>query len=431
MEDQSKGDAGDLSSNKAIVFRILAMLEEARKATNGSDDVDSGQLKVALKMYIEGLSSHPQFKEQRLLGMEQMLFSDSSATRADSTDLEPLLPLLHLAEIAYEGDTDLLTEQLKEHGYDLHKHEKEVKAGEVGYYIALNHEEKVMVIGVKGTSSFADALTDCVAVTMPHWCVPCCPYTGAEQGREIRCHEGMLTAANKLCDDLEDAIKNVAIRDGYMTKIVGHSLGAGTAALVGILLRTRETNEILRDPKCLHVWAFACPAVLDMESARESKSFITSVVNKSDVVPRCSIANLKVLTTLLCEVAKDMQEKNDGKRVSGFSGMKKANDMSSENSEKELPIEMLTEFVKKSQSDVDVENRDHLYVPGEVVLLYEKKQPSTIDDEQEAETTTGACIMEGSHAVSFSIPASRWVMVFFTLSSDSKFVLPSSLLKFF
>jgi hypothetical protein len=37
-----------------------------------------------------------------------------------------------------------------------------------------------------------------------------------------------------------------------------------------------------------------------------------------------SIANLKVLTTtLLSEVAKDMQEKNGGKRVSGFSGIKK------------------------------------------------------------------------------------------------------------
>jgi hypothetical protein len=411
MGEEQDSAFGDLSSNKAIVFRILALLEEARKATNASDDVDSGQLRVALKTYVQGLSSHPQFKEQRLLNMEKMLFSDSSTTRADSTDVEPLLPLIRLAEIAYEVDTALLTEQLKEHGYDLHKHEKEFKAGEVGYYIALNHEEKVMVIGVKGTSSFADALTNCVAVTMPHWCDPCCPYTGAEQGREIRCHEGMLTAANKLCDDLEDAIKNMAIRDGYTTKIVGHSLGAGAAALLGILLRTRLTNERLRDPKFLHVWAFACPACLDIESARESKSFITSVVNKSDVVPRASIANLKLLIILLCDIAKDMQEKNGGKRVSGFSGIRKANEMSSE--EGELPIELLIEFVKASQSAVDIENRDHLYVPGEVVLLYEKKEPSTIDNEVEAETTTCACITEGSHQVSFSSLASRCMMNIF------------------
>jgi hypothetical protein len=45
--------------------------------------------------------------------------------------------------------------------------------------------------------------------------------------------------------------------------------------------------------------------------------------------------------------------------------------MSSENSEKELPIEMLVEFVKRSQSDVEVENRNHLYVPGEADKLNE------------------------------------------------------------
>jgi len=405
---QRTATAGDLSSSKSIAMRIFAMLDSAKEKMH-DPDVTSSQLRLALIGLVMGLMGSPHFSKQKLLKIDGMILGDKSARKAESADVEALLPMFKLAEIAYEEDTDVLREHLKEQGYELHLHDKNVKTGDVGFYIALDHEEKVLLIGVKGTSSFADAITDCVAKTMPHWCTPNCPYSGNPDDREIRCHEGILTAAIKLCEDVEPVIKDMALRSGYKVKIVGHSLGAGAAALLAILLRSRG-NEKFREPGYLHAWAFACPPVVDLESTKESMSFITSIVNKSDVVPRCSIANLEILTRLLANVANKMTEENGGKAVTGARGslLMRKKDKEIKNIEPEehlVHMEVLADFLAKSQSAVEVEHRDHLYVPGQVVLFYEKMDSPNADlaEGDDEKVKTCACIVDGSHKVRFQL----------------------------
>jgi hypothetical protein len=281
-------------------------------------------------------------------------------------------------------------------------------------------------------------------------CAPNDPFSGTNDEREIRCHEGILTAALKLLGDVEDAINQLTLNAGYTVKIVGHSLGASTAALLGILLRTCGDDR-MRDSEFLRVWAFASPPVLDIASSLDAKSFITTIVNKRDLVPRCSIANLKIVTTILSNLAEELAADDgkpfagfrgalaakkdaisakkdaakearsnlaeelaaDGKPFAGFRGAlaakKDAMSMTKEEKaaatklaedakEMQVPFETIIKIVDSSQSAVEVDTRDNLYVAGEVFMLYEKMDAPTALGEQR-KVTTSASIVDGSHKV--------------------------------
>lgn len=69
--------------------------------------------------------------------------------------------------------------------------------------------------------------------------------------------------------------------------LVGHSLGAGTAAILALLLRPLYPD--------LHCYAFSPPGLLSPPAALFSRSFITSVVLGKDVVPRLGLHQLNVI----------------------------------------------------------------------------------------------------------------------------------------
>ncbi|RLN39036.1 uncharacterized protein C2845_PM01G25250 [Panicum miliaceum] len=68
----------------------------------------------------------------------------------------------------------------------------------------------------------------------------------------------------------------------YQIKVIGHSMGAGIGAILTYILH--EHNEF-SSCSCL---AFAPPACMTWELAESGKEFITSLVNRNDVVPAFS-----------------------------------------------------------------------------------------------------------------------------------------------
>jgi hypothetical protein len=160
-------EQGVLASKSSIVSRLDAALVAARDAMKASN-LNRPQLKNALGVLVKGVQNNPQFKERKLLFMDKTMFAGNDAKVVKKKDYRDLLVLLELADIAYEEDTEVLREQVKGHGYELNTHYINDKAGGVSYYIALlDHSEKVLLLSIKGTSSFSDCITDCVAGVRP------------------------------------------------------------------------------------------------------------------------------------------------------------------------------------------------------------------------------------------------------------------------
>ncbi|RXN30323.1 sn1-specific diacylglycerol lipase alpha isoform X2 [Labeo rohita] len=116
-------------------------------------------------------------------------------------------------------------------------------------------------------------------------------------------HKGMVYSAEYIKKKLEqEMILSQAFgRDlgkgtmHYGLVIVGHSLGAGTAAILSFLLRPQYPS--------LHCYSYSPPGGLLSEDAMEySKEFVTSVVLGKDLVPRIGLSQLEGFRRHLLEV---------------------------------------------------------------------------------------------------------------------------------
>jgi pimeloyl-ACP methyl ester carboxylesterase len=74
---------------------------------------------------------------------------------------------------------------------------------------------------------------------------------------------------------------------GYGLRMVGHSLGGGTAALTTVLLR--DHPQLLGIPRdAISAVCFSAPACLSRDLAAWSSDFVTTLVLQDDAVPRAS-----------------------------------------------------------------------------------------------------------------------------------------------
>ncbi|GCC33034.1 hypothetical protein chiPu_0011500 [Chiloscyllium punctatum] len=166
---------------------------------------------------------------------------------------------------------------------------------ETPFFVAVDHMKKKVVISIRGTLSPKDALTD---LTGDAERLPVEGHHGTWLG-----HKGMVLSAEYIKKKLEqemilsqafgrDLVKGTK---HYGLIVVGHSLGAGTAAILSFLLRPQYPT--------LHCYAYSPPGGLLSSDAMEySKEFVTSVILGKDLVPRLGLSQLEVFRRHLLEV---------------------------------------------------------------------------------------------------------------------------------
>ncbi|XP_030631145.1 sn1-specific diacylglycerol lipase beta isoform X1 [Chanos chanos] len=154
---------------------------------------------------------------------------------------------------------------------------------EIPFFVALDHKREAVLVAVRGTLSLKDVLTDLSAD---------CENLSIE-GVSGACyaHKGISQAASYIYKKLvNDGILSQAfnIAPEYKLVITGHSLGAGTASLLAVLLRSMYPT--------LQCYAFSPPGGLMSKALADySKQFVISVVLGKDLVPRLSIPNMEDL----------------------------------------------------------------------------------------------------------------------------------------
>lgn len=199
-----------------------------------------------------------------------------------SSELSALRHACDLAGLMYFVDSEGgLAEQLQERGYSLcgSKFAPDWGLNHPAYYVAVHEEEREAVISIRGTHQLNDVFVDVLAA-------------GKEFDGTGRCvHAGICDAATWLGGRI-GAIAAALEKQGYRIAIVGHSLGAGVAALLGLYLTRRGLTN-------LHCYAFETPACVPLELATDCSDYVTSMVFADDLVPRMS---LEMFAALLQEL---------------------------------------------------------------------------------------------------------------------------------
>lgn len=201
-----------------------------------------------------------------------------------------LTKVLKYAPLALHGiyEQDVLDIQRisKLQGFSLiYAHVQDQDVRHPSFALLGNKDTKTALVLIRGSKSVQDALTD----------IQACPEeiglssAGAPQSEasggfvDAFAHNGMLKAVMWIKDRIVKSLR-VLHNKGYNIVFAGHSLGAGCAALLAVMLQKEFEN--------LECFAYAVPACVNLCVAESCNDFVHSIVLRDDVVPRAKASNV-------------------------------------------------------------------------------------------------------------------------------------------
>mmetsp|Transcript_15202 Transcript_15202/g.37315 ORF Transcript_15202/g.37315 Transcript_15202/m.37315 type:complete len:539 (-) Transcript_15202:189-1805(-) len=175
---------------------------------------------------------------------------------ADHIDLKP--EDIHLLDVDYDGDA---------------KH--------LRHFVAIDHENKKVVLTIRGTFSPQEIVVDVCAFSTE--------FCGGEA------HSQMASMSERVWENAGPTIvKLLDEHPGYEFIVTGHSLGAGTACLLTILVQSKKL--VSAPTRC---FAFASPPVFKPLDAVPDINAITNFVHNNDMVPFLSVYSVRNLLSQL------------------------------------------------------------------------------------------------------------------------------------
>lgn len=159
------------------------------------------------------------------------------------------------------------------------------------FLVVVDEPSKHLVISVRGTMSNVDCLTDGLAEPVP---------IAISELSDTQClvHRGFFESARNIRERLladekcNAALKGEGPLGDYNIMITGHSLGAGVAAVLTLLLR-EGIESVRRRARAI---VYAPPGgLMSRELSEYSASFIVACFMGKDLVPRLSNHSIKAL----------------------------------------------------------------------------------------------------------------------------------------
>lgn len=157
-----------------------------------------------------------------------------------------------------------------------------------GYAVALDAKTETVVLVVRGSLWPEDFVTD----------LDCRPRACSLAGHAAFAHSGMLSAAEALSQRLATTVEKLLARGPYARwrlVLTGHSLGAGSVALLAALWLGPGSPLSAGVAARLSCVGYGMPAVASAAVGRELRERVTAVVFGADMVPRFSLSSAERL----------------------------------------------------------------------------------------------------------------------------------------
>eukprot|EP00127_Corallochytrium_limacisporum_P003705 Clim_evm37s152 gene=Clim_evmTU37s152 len=351
----------------ATVMEKFGNLDEA--LARHLENMPPWELAVAMYYYMDMNQGE---KLHKLSDAEERLKKPTTGT------MEAAQHYAYLADLAYVETEEEFEGKLPE-GFQNASWTGQANWGDYdpAHYVIVNKKRKEVVIGIRGTKSLTDVVTDIAAVP-EHMSDSrkAAAKEGEEEGdssswfsfgstHDFYTHRGIGRAARKLLGRTRILV-DLLNDKGYEVTVVGHSLGAGVGSVLSYLYR-HEAGY--RNVKC---YAYATPACVDRGLASDLQSYVTSVVFRDDAVPRMTPHALLSFLEDLQQVdwqsliQEDLDD-NGSEWFKSFIG-KLIEDLQQEGA-----------YMKNVALDLEP-----LFIPGSILYLY--SSPPVHDAEKESES---------------------------------------------
>ncbi|XP_010501604.1 PREDICTED: uncharacterized protein LOC104778885 [Camelina sativa] len=226
-------------------------------------------------------------KRQGLLHVDRVFGGKDSIELKGPEVATELRYLLHLLTLCWHFSKKPFPLFLEETGFTKENvliHEPKAGILKPAFTVLVDHNTKCFLLLIRGTHSIKDTLTAATGAIVPfhHTVVNERGVSNLVLGYA---HCGMVAAARCIAKLATPCLlKGLEQYPDYKIKIVGHSLGGGTAALLTYILREQK---MLSTATCV---TFAPAACMTWELADSGNDFIVSVINGADLVPTFSAA---------------------------------------------------------------------------------------------------------------------------------------------
>uniref|UniRef100_A0A804MLQ3 Fungal lipase-type domain-containing protein n=1 Tax=Zea mays TaxID=4577 RepID=A0A804MLQ3_MAIZE len=196
--------------------------------------------------------------------------------------VQELIYHLELARGCYKGNAAGLARYSMLRKRNVVKFVKDSSILRPGYYIGIDPRAKLVILGIRGTHTVYDLVTDLIALS-----------DKKVSPKGFSTHFGTYEAARwYLRHELGIIRKCLEKHKDYELRLVGHSLGGASAALLAIMLRKKSKEELGFSPDIISAVGFGTPPCISKEAAESCASYVSTVVLQDDIIPRLSAASL-------------------------------------------------------------------------------------------------------------------------------------------
>uniref|UniRef100_A0A2P2J7P5 Fungal lipase-type domain-containing protein n=3 Tax=Rhizophora mucronata TaxID=61149 RepID=A0A2P2J7P5_RHIMU len=237
-------------------------------------------------------------------------FEDVKGVQISSeSTVQDLIYHLEFAKGCYKGNAHGLAKHSMLRESNVLKYVKDSSVMRPGYYIGIDPRKKLIILGIRGTHTVYDLITDIVSSSIEE-----VTFEGYST------HFGIAEAARWFLTYEIGTIRTCLEKhEGFRLRLVGHSLGGAIASLLAIMLKKKSSEELGFSPEIVSAVGYATPPCVSKGLAESCSDFVTTVVMQDDIVPRLSAASLARLRIEILQTDwMSLIEKEDWKSVMGL-----------------------------------------------------------------------------------------------------------------